>query len=357
LFGGKNQFVVDAKHSTENLGSLYSYEVLIELPDAEMAKEPKVLFALEKLDSLINTFSTTKFTSSINDLIKDINQTMHKGNVLFFKIPESRKLIAQYLLLYEMAGGEELENCVDYEYQQLRHSVRINRSTTDLKYDFEKIKKYSKEIFPKGTKVSIVGDMSVFLRAVSFLVNGQIISILIAFIGILIVLIFTLKSFKLALIAMIPNVFPVFVLTGIMGALGITLNLQTIVAAPVIMGLAVDDTVHYFLHLKEEFRKHKSYRIANKEAFIKVGWALINTSLILLVGFLSFLFTCVDSLQSISILLLAGVVSALLADLLISPVLFVLFNPFGKEDKTDNDNVITAKKSEKIKKLLETANI
>lgn len=331
LFGDGNKFVRDAKHATENLGSLYSYEVLIELPEPDMAKNPEVLFALNGLDSLINSFSTTKTTSSINDLLKDINQTMHGADPAYYSVSDNRNLIAQYLLLYEMAGGKELENYVDFNYQKLRHSIRIKRSTTDLNYDFEKIQAYSKQNFPKDTKVSIVGDMSIFLRAVSSLVHGQIISIIFAFIGILLVLIFTLKSFKFALLAMIPNVVPVFLLIGIMAPLGITLNLQTIVAAPVIMGLAVDDTVHFFLHFKSEFAQNKSYRIANRNTFVKVGSAIINTTLILFLGFLSFYFTCVNSLRDISVLLVVGASTALFADILLAPILFVIFKPFGKE--------------------------
>lgn len=332
LFGDKNEFVRDARHSTENLGSLYSYEVLIELPEPEMVKEPEVLLALENLNELIKSLPTTKFTLSVNDLIKDINQTMQEGDTNYYNIPKQRDLIAQYFLLYEMAGGDNLEQWVDYDYQRLRQSVRINRSTTDLKYDFKKIKNYCATVFPKGTQVSIAGDMSIFLRTVSYLTNDQAMSIIFAFIGILLALIITLKRIKLALLAMIPNVVPVLIIMGLMAPLGITLNLQTIVAAPVIMGLAVDDTVHYFIRIKNDFMKERSYIMANKVTLLKIGWALVNTSFILLIGFLTFFFTKVNSLKSISILLMAGVISALLADLIVAPVLLKVFKTFGKEE-------------------------
>ena len=139
LFGEKNQFVADAKHSTENLGSLYSYEVLIDLPQEGMARQPQVLMAEERLDSLINSFEITKFTVSVNDIVKDVNQTLHNGDTAHYAIPEDQNLLAQYLLLYEMAGGSDLEKCVDYEYKKIRHSVRIRRSTTDLQQDFDQI--------------------------------------------------------------------------------------------------------------------------------------------------------------------------------------------------------------------------
>lgn len=335
LFGERNAFVRDANHCTENLGSLYSYEVLIELPEAGMAKTPEVLLAEDRLDSLINTFPITKFTSSVNDLIKDVNQTLHMGDTAYYCIPSDAKLLSQYLLLYEMAGGNELEKCIDLDYRQIRHSVRIRRSTTDLQQDFDRIVEFGSQIFPLGTRISIVGDMSVFLRAVSFLVRGQVVSLLFSFAGIFIVLLLVSRSLRETILIMVPNIIPVFFIGGVMGAMGITLNLQTIVAAPVIMGLAVDDTIHYVLFLKEEFRKNRNYLQANVTTFQRIGSGIVNTSLILFVGFLTFFFTPVNSLHNISLLLLVGVVVALVADLLLTPALMAHFKAFGKEENNN----------------------
>lgn len=331
LFGEKNAFVRDANKCTQNLGSLYSYEVLIELPEEGMAKTPEVLMAEETLDSLINTFPTTKFTTSVNDLIKDVNQTLHSGDSSYFRIPEDPNLLSQYLLLYEIAGGTELEKCVDLDYKRIRHSVRIRRSTTDLQHDFDKIVSFGQKIFPEGTQISIVGDMSVFLRAVSSLVKGQVISLVFSFIGIFIVLLLVFRSFRVASVIMIPNVIPVFFIGGVMGVMGITLNLQTIVAAPVIMGLAVDDTIHYVVSLKNVFKKTGDYKQASITTFKRVGNGIIYTSIILFAGFLTFFFTPVVSLHNISLLLVVGVVVALFADLLLTPALFTYFKALGKE--------------------------
>ena len=177
--------------------------------------------------------------------------------------------------------------------------------------------------------------MSVFLRAVSFLVRGQVVSLLFSFAGIFIVLLLVSRSLRETILIMVPNIIPVFFIGGVMGAMGITLNLQTIVAAPVIMGLAVDDTIHYVLFLKEEFRKNRNYLQANVTTFQRIGSGIVNTSLILFVGFLTFFFTPVNSLHNISLLLLVGVVVALVADLLLTPALMAHFKAFGKEENNN----------------------
>lgn len=338
LFGMRLPFVQDAVYSTENIGSLYSYEVSVELPMEEMAKEPSVMNAFEELGQKIESYSTTKMTSSIIDLLKDINQTMNNNDTNFYKLPNTRELIAQYLLMYEMSGGDELENWVDFSYQVLRKSVYVRKSTTDLINSFSEIRQFVKDNFPEGTNVRISGNMATVLRAISALVDGQVLSILFAFIGVAIMMMISLRSFKGGLISMIPNTIPIFFIMGFMGFAGITLNIQSIVVAPLILGIAVDDTVHYFLHFKKEFMKTRSYKIANQNTYVNVGWALVNTSLILVIGFLPYSFSPVVSFKQLSVLIIIGVIIALLADLLITPALFNWLKPFGQEEKISTYN-------------------
>jgi uncharacterized protein len=333
MFGDRNDFIRDAKYVTQYLGGLYSYEVMIELPEDGMAKEPLVLKTLDEMDSLIHTYETTKQTTSLNNILKDINMTMNEGKSEYFAVPDTRQLIAQYLLLYEMSGGEELDNWIDYNERYLRLSVQVRRSTTDLRYIFEDIEEFAFSRLPSGTRISIAGDMPLFLKSISMLIEGQIVSILIAFVCISIMMIIILRSFKIGLLAMIPNVLPLGIVAGIMGLLDITLNLQTIVVAPLLIGIAVDDTVHYFMHFKTEFKKSSNYRTANRETFRKIGWALVFTSVILIVGFSVFATSTVNSIIQLAILIGVGIFAALAADLLITPVLFVLIKPFGKEEK------------------------
>ncbi|MBN1798861.1 MAG: MMPL family transporter [Spirochaetales bacterium] len=342
LFGDRNEFVRDAKHVTDNLGALYSYEVLIELPEEELAQEPEVLKALADLEKLIDSYDTTKRTMSLNDLVKDINMTMHNNDKNYFVIPDSRELIAQYLLLYDMSGGGELTNWVDYNNQYLRLSVQVKRSTTTLRKVFAEIEKFARERFPFNAKATITGDMSIFIKSVGALVDGQIISIFVAFLGIAVMMMLVLRSIPVGLLSMIPNVLPVLIVAGLMGLLNITLNMMTIVVAPLLIGIAVDDTVHYFVHFKEEYKTSRSYFRANRETFRKIGWALVFTSVILMIGFSAFMFTSIDSIIQLAVLLTVGIAAALAADLLITPVLFVFIKPFGKEEDTNNKKRLVA---------------
>ncbi len=332
MYGNRNEFVRDANYITQYLGGLYSYEVMIELPEDGMVKEPEVLKTLENMDLLIHTYETTKQTTSINNILKDINMTMNEGSSDYFAIPNTRELIAQYLLLYEISGGEELDNWMDYKERFLRLSVQVKHSTTNLRYTFKEIEEFGIANLPEGSKITITGDMPLFLKSVGALVEGQILSILVAFIGISLMMILILRSVKIGLLSMIPNILPIGIVVGIMGLLDITLNLQTIVVAPLLIGIAVDDTVHYFMHFKIEFEKNRNYRHANRETFKKIGWAIVFTSVILILGFSAFATSQINSVIQLAILIGIGIFAALAADLFITPALFVLLKPFGKED-------------------------
>ena len=343
MFGDRNQFVKEAKQVTNYLGALYSYEILIELPEPGMAKEPEVLQSLEELTKMIDSHQTTELTMSINDLVKDISMTLNNNDRYYYRIPEKREQIAQYLLLYEMSGGELLNNWIDYEDKNLRLSVQANQASFILHPHFAEIKQFGQKNFPRGTIISINGTTPMFLKSSSLLIRGQINSIMIAFIGITIMMMLILRSIPVGLLSMIPNILPVAFVMGIMGLFKFTLNMQTIVVAPLLIGIAVDDTVHYFLHFRTEFIKTGSYKMANRETFRKIGWALVFTSIILILGFSAFTFSSITSIIHIAVLLTSGILIALLADLLITPALFVLFKPFGREAGN--------RKNEKIKKI------
>lgn len=340
MLGDDLPFVKDANYITDRLGTLYSYDVFLEFSEENMVKKSQVLKEMTELERMISDLDSTIRVSSITDLIQELNQVMHDNQKAYDKIPDSDNLIAQYLLLYEMSGGEDLEEMVDFSYQKTHISVQINQFRGSIQKDFEKIASYVEKHFPSGTEVTVVGDIPILFKALQRLMNGQIISIGIALGIITLVMIAVLKSIKLGLLSMIPNLVPVLTITGLMGLLNYPLDLMTILVAPMIIGIAVDDTVHYFIHFQEEYHLSKSYQQSNRETFVKIGKALVSTSIVLILGFAIFGFSRMASMGHMAVLAAAGILSALIADMLITPALILLWEPVlktenTKEEKTD----------------------
>ena len=199
---------------------------------------------------------------------------------------------------------------------------------TDL---FQDIERLGRDLFPEGTGIEIVGEVPLMMRMVNTLSQGQIRSVLAAFGVITLLMILILGSIRVGLLSMIPNSFPVLVIGGIMGMAEIPLDMVTVMVMPMIIGIAVDDTVHYIIHFKQDFLACGRYREANRGTFQKVGPAILFTSVILALGFLIFGLSDMRSMVSMGILSSAGILAALAADLLITPSLFVFLKPFGPQ--------------------------
>ncbi len=339
MIGDDVKFVRDTKYITERLGSPYSYEILIELPEEEMAKNSAILQEVDRMSDLISNWETTSNITSLTNIIKDLNLTMNNNNEGYYTVPDSEQLISQYLLLYEMSGGEGLEEWVNFSYDKMRLSVQVNEFKERLNNDFEKISAYAEQHFPAGTKVTVVGNIPISLQVMEYISQGQITSILLALLVITIIMIIVLKSLKLGLLSMLPNVIPILTIIGLMGMVGIPLNLFTLIIAPMILGIAVDDTVHYFVHFKEEFMEAKSYSKANRETFKKIGPALIFTSVILMIGYGIFSVSKMQAFAHVAILSTAGIFIALVADMFLTPAIIMYLKPFGRPVKvTEKEN-------------------
>lgn len=323
----KNLFEV----AQTELGTLYSYDIMIELPEAGMAKDPDVLRKLEKLETKALESNLTKRSNSILDVIKDMNQVMHEDDPAYYRIPESRNLAAQLLLLYENAGGTESEYWVDYDYQYLRLSVHLKDiRVQEMTDDFIAVKKTAEKLFPKSS-INIVGTVPQFIKMIGYITKGQIVSFGIALIVIALLMMIVFGSMKTGLIAIIPNLTPALVIGGIMGFCDIPLDYSTVLIMPMILGLAVDDTIHFINHSKLEFQRTGNYHLSILRSIKAVGVALVYTTLVLSANFVTYMTSEVRFYFFMGILAVAGMISALMADFFITPLLFKRFKIFGEE--------------------------
>lgn len=340
IMGNRVQPVREMRYIADRLGGMYSYEIQIDLPEEGMAKLPEVLKAVDALAVETESWDSVALSMSMADIVKDLNMTMHNDDRAFYTVPDEADLIAQYLLLYEMSGGEGTEDWVDYAYQTLRLSVQV-REVSLVVGDRLNALIQEQQGFPEGTVIALTGDIPILMRVMGLLSYGQIKSVAAALVAITLMLMLILKSVRVGLISMVPNVFPVLAITGVMGMLGYPLDIMTILVAPMIIGIAVDDTVHYIVHFKQEFAACGSYHEANRATFGKVGKAIVFTSVILTIGFSIFGLSIVKSMLHIAVLSSVGILSALAADLFITPILFVLLCPFEKRVKTSEREPLT----------------
>ncbi|MBQ9212398.1 MAG: MMPL family transporter [Bacteroidales bacterium] len=314
------------------LGTMYSYDLMVVLPEEGDAKKPENLIKLEKLETEVENYTLTKRHSSVLDIIKDMNCTLNNNDTAFYHVPNNNEAVAQLLLLYENAGGSESEYWMDYDYKRLRLQIEIsNYNSNEIEIEMNRLESRAKELFP-NSEVSVVGNLPQFTVMQQYLTKGQMWSLVLSavIIGILLMIVF--GNVKLGLIGMIPNLAPAILVGGMMGWLNYPLDMMTACIIPMILGLAVDDTIHFVNHAHLEFSRRQNYDYAVKATFRVAGLAIVMTTLIISATFLGFSISNAIQFAHFGTLAVAGLMSALLADLFITPVLFKMFKVFGKEE-------------------------
>lgn len=313
------------------MGSLYSYDLVIDLASADAAKQPDNLRRLERLVKVVEDYPLTKRTTSILDILKDLNQTLNEGDDAFYRIPDTEEEVAQMMVLYENAGGSEAEYWVDYDYRRLRLMVEISDfNSAEVEKELNDIDLRAKEIFPDAS-VTAVGNLPQYNVMMQYLVRGQIQSFLISVLIIGIILMIAFQSIRVGLIGLIPNIMPAIFVGGIMGWAGIPLDMMTATIIPMMLGMVVDDTIHFINHSKLEYDRCGKYPLSINRTFRVVGVAIVTTSIITSAVFGAFTTSPCAMNFHFGLLAIVGIVSALAADLFVTPILVKRFKVFGNE--------------------------
>ncbi len=317
--------------SESELGSLYSYDLLIEFQENDAAKYPENLQKLEQVENYAKGFILTKKTTSVLNIIKDLNQTLNENNEDFYRVPANENQVAQMLLLYENSGGTESEYWMDYDYKRLRLMVELSTyNSGEAEKEVADIQKMASDLYPDA-QVTVVGNLPQFTSMMQYVVKGQVQSFVFALIVIMFLLMIVFGSVRTGLIGLIPNIAPAIAVGGVMGWLGIPLDMMTATIIPMILGLAVDDTIHFINHGQLEFNRTKNYNSSINKTFKTVGVALLLATIIISANFLVYTTSTANNFINLGMLAVVGMFAALIADFFITPILFKWFKIFGKE--------------------------
>ena len=323
----------------DHMSGTYSIVYVFDSGEADGIKEPAVLREIERVQREAERHELVTKTYSVVDLMKDINQSFHNGDRAYYEIPDSRELVAQYLLVYEMSGGEEIRDYLSIDYARATLELRCKMTNTSrLQGIVEQIDEHLDAQPLRASTVSVTGIGALWLKFVDYITWSQIQGALIALTVVSLMMIVVFRSVKIGLLSMIPNISPVVLVLGGMGWAGVHLDYYRLLIAPVAIGLAVDDTIHLMTRYHHEFGKLGDYKKALYASMDGVGRALFITSAILVVGFLTNVFSVMDGQKSFGILLATVIAVALVADFLLMPALILWLKPFGPETIRSNSS-------------------
>ena len=338
-----NQGRIATEVVDEALRGSITMEVLVDTHTENGIIQPQTLQALDQLSSYAQTLSgDTYFVGkvvSIADVIKEIHQALHANDSAYYLIPNDANLIAQEVLLFENSGSDDLEDMVDSQFSKARMTLKMPWvDAVEYQQLIDDIQTKAAQLFGPDVSVSTTGMIPMLAKTTTDAIYSTGFSYAIAFVAIAFMMMTMLGNIRLGLISMIPNLFPVLSVLSLMWLLGLPLDLYTMLIGAIVIGLAVDDTVHFMHNFKRYFDDHGDTAMAIQQTLTGTGRAMLVTTMVLCAGFFAYFFSAMSNLMAFGILTSFAIVMALLADFLIAPAFMVwLYGP-GKSaagPKTD----------------------
>ena len=337
----------------ENMMGTGSMVIVVDTASSDGIMDPDVLNSMDRLQNKIEASYSNYIirTNSLADLVKDTHAIMQSSEE-FRTIPDSQIAVSQLLYLFNSSNPEERRALVSDDYSKSHISVQLrNAGSNEYKEFFKEIQQDINSEFNKLTasypeiKVQITGSFALMMRLADDISKNQFKSLAIAAVVISLLLMVTLGSLQAGVMSIIPNLIPATLAFGLMGLFGIPLDTDTLMIAPLIIGIAVDDTIHFISHYRMSLAQNHNMKFALVETIKEVGQAVTFTTLILGCGFFMLTFSDYLGLAKIGGFGSLAIFVALLCDLLFFPALIMIFKPkFGQKDVEDNLNFIEVAK-------------
>ncbi|MDB4034076.1 MMPL family transporter [Candidatus Pelagibacter sp.] len=262
--------------------------------------------------------------SSIIEVATQLNNNKPLGTlemgVLYSKIPESIKkdIIDPYISV------KDNEARISLRIIDSQDGLRRNDLINQINYNLENKLNLSKEEF------KLAGVLILFNNLLQSLFKSQILTLGLVMVGIFVMFMILFRNFKLSLIGVVPNFIAAFFILGIIGLLGIPLDMMTITIAAITIGIAVDNSIHYIYRFKEEFLKNKDYNKTLKVCHSTVGVAILNTSITIVFGFSILVFSKFIPTIYFGVFTGLAMLLAMISVLTLLPSLILISKPFGK---------------------------
>ena len=337
----------------EHMMGTGSLEILVDMQQSDALMQAGILQTMDRLQRHIeNKYSQHVIrTNSLADLVKDTHAIMQDGSDVYKTIPNDNLAVSQLLYLFNSSNPEERRALVNDDYSQSHISVQLrNAGSSEYAEFFELVQIDIKEAFAvyeqqyPNMDVHVTGTLAMMMRLMDDMSNNQFKSLALAMVLISGLLVLTLGSVQAGLMSIIPNMIPATLAFGLMGLMGIPLDTDTLMIAPLIIGIAVDDTIHFITHYRMALAKHSDMRMALVDTIKEVGQAVTFTSLVLGCGFFMLSFSNYLGLAKVGAFGSLAIFVALLCDLLFFPALIMVFKPkFGQQNVTENLNFTGAK--------------
>ncbi len=311
-----------AYYTMDTITGPSTYEIIIDSLKDDGIKEPTFLKTVQQFDREFKAqFPEIRYTNSLLDVIERFQTIMNPTHTPDETVGNTKEMNAQYLLIYSLSlpQGMEINDKMDINQRQLRFTVQADIVNSSRSLE---IIQWSEDWWKNhGLHAKVQGQVSMFAKMQSMVANTLFSSLAQTLLVIAIMMFFIIRNLKLLVAFLIPNLLPLFVSLGFLGWMNIPIDIGIAVAAVIVLGLAVDDTV-YFFNKYSEARKLKLSAVHTFDYILEhSGSAMVFTTVILSCAFAIFIFSDFIPNVHFAIMTISTMILALLADLLLMPAL------------------------------------
>ena len=297
-------------------------------------KEPRIMHKIDSLERTLGEWLEVGNTTSIARVVRQMSRALNDPDEKWYnRIPDTRNAVAQYFELYAMSGeAEDFEKLVDFPYEHALVTARLNTTSTAKLND---VVRRVDDIVRNDTDVLLVGGFGVVLADLAKLVvNGQVLSLIMATVIVALLLVLLFRSLIAGLIAAIPLGLSIIILFGLMGFFNIELNVATAMLSSIMIGVGIDYTIHFLWRYREERQNGLTPVEAVKKTLTTTGRGIIFNAFSVIIGFAALLFSGFFPVKFFGFLVIVSIFACLVGALVLIPSLCLAFRPKFLEPKS-----------------------
>ncbi len=349
----KAAFFKDIRFFEKEFEGILPLEIMVDTKRRNGVMKLPTLKRMEEVEELIRDIPELSDPISVTRLVKYSKQAYYNGNPDYFQLPNN--LEKNFILSYAKKSSDKvdlLSSFVDSTGQIARITTFMKDIGTDRMERIEESleDKISKVLPPERYEVTITGKAYLFTKGTKYLVKNLVISLTLAIFLISLFMAYMFRSFRMIIISLVPNLFPLIVTAGVMGFAGIPIKPSTILVFSIAFGISVDDTIHFLAKYRQELSDNKwKIRKSVYAALRETGVSMFYTSIVLFFGFSVFMTSSFGGTVALGGLVSATLMFAMLANLILLPSLLLsLERSIANKQvlKEPNINILTEAESE-----------
>lgn len=291
--------------------------------------DPEYLALLEDFDKTLHEIPQLRFAASLLEVMKSLNKNMHQDDPEWYRVPESREMASQYMLMYEMSlpFGQDLSNLINFDRSESRVIAVFDELTDKQLIDLEtKLEAWLNQ-YEFDTQGATIGSANLAFAHMQYTnVHNLSKGFGVALLFISFLLIFMFRSFPLGITSMIPNLFPAAMAFGIWALISGKIGFGMSVGITITLGIVVDDTIHFLAKYKHA---RDDLGLSNYDSVVyamdTVGVAMLLTTAMMSIAFTALLFSDFIPNQDLGLITIVTIVCALLVDLVLLPIILLKF--------------------------------